>query len=67
MGTSIKVIGRMENLMEKESFMIRKQDRFKKVYIKMDSIKVNSHMDVHKNSKLCLRNKNHQLSFLIIL
>jgi hypothetical protein len=67
MGTSIKVIGRMANSMEKESFMIRKQDRFKKVYIKMDSIKVNSHMDVHKNSKQCLRHKNHQLSFLIIL
>jgi hypothetical protein len=29
---SIKVIGKMENLMEKEYIMIRNQAKFKKVY-----------------------------------
>jgi hypothetical protein len=64
---SIKVIGRMENLMEKEYIMIRNQASFKKVYGRMDSLKVNSLMDVQRNLKLCLRTKKFQLNFLIIL
>jgi hypothetical protein len=67
MEMSIKVIGKMENLMEKASIMKKKQAIFKKVYGKMDNLRVNSLMDVQRNTKLCLRTKKHQLNFLIIL
>ncbi len=53
----IKVIGKMENSMEKEFIMKRKQAIFKKEYGKMDNIKVNFLMDAQKNIKLCLRIK----------
>lgn len=61
---SIKVIGKMENLMEKASIMKKKQAIFKKVYGKMDSLRVNFLMDVQRNSKLCLRTKNTTLTSL---
>ena len=53
----IKVIGKMESLMGKEFITKRNQFTFKKVYGKMDNIKVNFLMDVQRNSKLCLRIK----------
>ena len=53
----IKVIGKIENSMEKEFIMKRKQAIFKKEYGKMDNIKVNFLMDAQKNIKLCLRIK----------
>ena len=53
----IKVIGKMESLMGKEFITKRNQVTFKKVYGKMDNIKVNFLMDVQRNSKLCLRIK----------
>jgi len=63
----IKVIGKMESLMGKEFITKRNQARFKKVYGKMENIKINFLMDVQRNSKLCLRIKLCQLNFLIIL
>jgi hypothetical protein len=67
MGMFIKVTGKMESLTVKEFFTKRNQVKFRKVYGKMDNIKVNFLMDVQKNIKLCLRIKSYQLNFLIIL
>jgi hypothetical protein len=65
MVTSIRVTGKMEHLMDKVSFLIKRINKFMKVYGKKANLKVNVKV-LKQNSLLILSTRKRELLFLSI-